>query len=89
MASVSVANIFAIGVNVIIAYKTTNATVLIVIRFFAPRINRPEPFLIGFSVIYSSLGGSPPKDNELSESIIMFTIKICTDASKAPVANIG
>ena len=89
IASTSVANIFDTGLNVMIPYKAINVAVLIAIRFLAPRINNPEPFLIGRSDIYSSFGGSPPKDSELSESIMIFTIRICTEASRAPVATIG
>ena len=73
---ISDANIFATGLNVIIPYNAMNAVVLIAIRFFAPLIKRPEPFLIGLSNIYSSFGGSPPKDNEFRESIMMLTIRI-------------
>lgn len=58
---ISDTNIFATGLNVIIPYNVMNAVVLIAIRFFAPLIKRPEPFLIGLSNIYSSFGGSPPK----------------------------
>ena len=76
IAAVSVGNIFAIGLNVITPYSAINVIVLKAILFFAPRINNPEPFLIGFSVIYSSLGGSPPNDNELRESMMIFTIRI-------------
>ena len=76
IASTSVVNNFDTGENIRIPYSTINVTVLIVIRFFAPRINNPEPFLIGFSVIYSTFGGSPPNDNELSESMIILIIRI-------------
>ena len=45
--------------------------------------------MIGSSYIYSSFGGSPPNESEFKESIIIFTIRICTDASNDPAATIG
>lgn len=52
---ISDANIFATGLNVIIPYNVMNAVVLIAIRFFAPLIKRPEPFLIGLSSLSQEL----------------------------------
>ena len=71
-----VANIFPTGPNVITPNKAINTIELNAILPFAPRINNPDPFMIGSSFIYSSFGGSPPKLNELSESMMIFTIRI-------------
>ena len=70
-------------------YNAIKDIVLTAIRVLAPLINNPEPFLIGSSYMYSSFGGSPPKESEFNESIIIFTIRICTDASNDPTATIG
>ena len=52
-------------------------------------MNNPAPFLIGASLMYSSLGGSPPKLSELSVSMIMLISKICTEVSTGIAIIIG
>ena len=47
-------------------YNAIKDIVLTAIRVLAPLINNPEPFLIGSSYMYSSFGGSPPKESELN-----------------------
>ena len=56
---------------------------------FEPLMNNPAPFLIGASLMYSSLGGSPPKLSELSVSMIMLISKICTEVSTGIAIIIG
>ena len=79
IADTSVVNILS-NPNIITPNIRINIAVVESILAIAPLINNPDPFLNGFSFMYSSFGGSPPKLREFRESMMILIIRICTAA---------